>query len=219
MERSRSATKEVRSDGSLPLSRLALSLSLFPSLGSREAATGKDRFAGCSPGIGGNVGAKLGLVEEIRAKRLKEIMLAAAELAALRLRDLPMPSHRRFDISQKDRVFSLLDKNGDGRISIDELTEVMEDLGAGGNDAQDLMKLLDTNSDGSLSSDEFDLFQKQIELMRSLEERDYHYKAMLGNKLEMTDSTGLIQVYRKELGDKLTLNSYFQHDDQRMPLP
>ncbi|PKU76732.1 probable GTP diphosphokinase CRSH1, chloroplastic [Dendrobium catenatum] len=162
---------------------------------------------------------KGGLTDPQEAKRLKAIMLAAAELAALRLRDLPMPSHRRFDISQKDRVFSLLDKNGDGRISIDELTEVMEDLGAGGNDAQDLMKLLDTNSDGSLSSDEFDLFQKQIELMRSLEERDDHYKAMLGNKLEITDSTGLIQVYRKELGDKLTLNSYFQHDDQRMPLP
>lgn len=91
-------------------------------------------------------------------------MMAAAEFAALRLKDLPSINHRGLEIDQRDRVFCLLDKNGDGRISIEELRELMEELGAKGEDAQEMMQLLDANSDGSLSSDEFDLFQKQVML-------------------------------------------------------
>jgi hypothetical protein len=87
-------------------------------------------------------------------------MLAAAELAALRLRDLPASDHQGGEC--KNQVFCLLDKNGDGRISIEELTEVMEDLGAEGEDAMALMHLLDANSDGSLSFDEFESFQRQV---------------------------------------------------------
>lgn len=89
-------------------------------------------------------------------------MMAAAELAALRLKDLPSASHKGMEIDQRDRIFRLLDKNGDGKISIEELMEVMEELGAEGEDAREMMQLLDCNSDGSLSSDEFDLFQKQV---------------------------------------------------------
>jgi hypothetical protein len=87
-------------------------------------------------------------------------MLAAAELAALRLRDLPASDHQGGEC--KNQAFCLLDKNGDGRISIEELTEVMEDLGAEGEDAMALMHLLDANSDGSLSFDEFESFQRQV---------------------------------------------------------
>ena len=89
-------------------------------------------------------------------------MLAAAELAALRLRDLPGSDRRAGNC--KNPAFCQLDKNGDARISIEELTEVMEDLGAGGKDATELMHLLDANSDGSLSSDEFESFQRQVVL-------------------------------------------------------
>lgn len=97
-----------------------------------------------------------------QAKRLKAVMMAAAELAALRLKDLPSASHKGMEIDRRDGIFRLLDKNGDGKISIEELMEVMEELGAEGEDAREMMQLLDCNSDGSLSSDEFDLFQKQV---------------------------------------------------------
>lgn len=89
-------------------------------------------------------------------------MMAAAELAAVRLKDLPSTNHKGIEIDHRDRVFRLLDKNGDGRIGIEELMEVMEELGAQGGDALEMMQLLDSNSDGSLSSDEFDMFQKQV---------------------------------------------------------
>jgi len=89
-------------------------------------------------------------------------MVAAAELAALRLNDLRSAYHNSTEIDRRDRVFFLLDKNGDGRISIEELMEVMEELGAQLGDAQEMMQLLDANSDGSLSSDEFGLFQRQV---------------------------------------------------------
>lgn len=89
-------------------------------------------------------------------------MMAAAEVAALRLKDLPSPNQKALEVDQRHRVFRLFDKNGDGKISIEELTEVMEELGAQGKDAGEMMQVLDANSDGSLSSDEFDLFQKQV---------------------------------------------------------
>lgn len=89
-------------------------------------------------------------------------MIAAAELAALRLKDLPSPNHRTVEISQRDQVFCIIDKNEDGKISIEELMEVMEDLGAHREDAREMIQLFDSNSDGFLSSDEFNLFQQQV---------------------------------------------------------
>ncbi|CAI0543151.1 unnamed protein product [Linum tenue] len=147
---------------------------------------------------------KAGLTDPDEAKRLKAIMMAAAELAAIRLKDLPS-TNQGIEIGERDRVFGLLDKNGDGRISIEELMEVMEELGAPGEDAEEMMQLLDSNSDGSLSSDEFDSFQKQVELIRDLEKKDDSYRSKLEQKLEfeVAEDNSLIQVYRKELGDRL----------------
>lgn len=149
---------------------------------------------------------KGGVTDPEEAKQLKAIMMAAAELAALRLKDLPSTIPKGTEINQRDRAFCLLDKNGDGRISIEELMEVMEELGAQGEDAREMMQLLDSNSDGSLSSDEFDLFQKQVEIMRNLEDRDDQYRTMLNEKLHMAESNGQIQVYRKEIDDRLAVS-------------
>ncbi|KAK1407973.1 hypothetical protein QVD17_39601 [Tagetes erecta] len=148
---------------------------------------------------------KGGLTNPEEAKRLKTIMIAAAEYAALRLKDFTS-TNQKDDDDSRDRIFRLLDKNGDGKISIEELTEVMIELGAQGNDAREMMQLLDANSDGSLSSDEFDIFQKQVEVMRGLEDRDDEYKSLLNEKLRGADGSGLIQVYRKELEDRLSLS-------------
>ncbi|XP_047327454.1 probable GTP diphosphokinase CRSH, chloroplastic [Impatiens glandulifera] len=131
---------------------------------------------------------KSGLTDPEEAKRLKAIMMATAELAALRLKDLPSSKDKSIEIECRDRVFSLLDKNGDGKISLEELKDVMEELGAQGEDARELMKLLDSNRDGSLSSDEFDKFQKQVGLMRNIEERDDEYKNALEVKLQLPDN-------------------------------
>lgn len=124
---------------------------------------------------------KAGLTNPEQAKRIKAIMIAAAEYAALRLNDFTStnPKGNNGSDSSRDRIFRLLDKNGDGKISIEELTEVMIELGAQGDDAREMMQLLDANSDGSLSSDEFDMFQKQVEVMRGLEDRDDEYKSSL----------------------------------------
>ncbi|GFP83643.1 probable gtp diphosphokinase crsh chloroplastic [Phtheirospermum japonicum] len=135
---------------------------------------------------------KGGLTDPEEAKRLKAIMMAAAELAALRLKDYPSAN---LESDHRNRVFRLLDKNGDGKISIEELMEVMEELGAKGEDAREMMQVLDSNSDGSLSSDEFDLFQKQVELMRNLEYRDIECKTLLNKKLHMEDGIRKVVIF------------------------
>lgn len=161
--------------------------------------------------VGGGIAShslyKGGLTDPIEAKRLKAIVSAAAEFSALRLRELGRwvkEDEGGGGRSRRDPVFGLLDKNRDGRVSLEELTEVIEDLGAEGDDAEELMQLVDSNSDGSISSDEFDSFKSQIRFMRKMKNKDGEYRTMLGEKLETSnEASGLIGVYRKELDDRL----------------
>ncbi|XP_010555144.1 PREDICTED: probable GTP diphosphokinase CRSH, chloroplastic [Tarenaya hassleriana] len=134
---------------------------------------------------------KGGLTDPEEAKRIKAIMMAATELAEIRMKDLSYGKSQGWKGKQREGegVFSLLDKNGDGRISIEELIEVMEELGAPGEDAEEMMQLLDLNNDGSLSCDEFDNFQKQVEFTRKLEEKDREYRSMLDEKLHQVSSS------------------------------
>lgn len=39
--------------------------------------------------------------------------------------------------------------------------------------------------------------------MRNLDDKDDEYKTMLNEKLQMDDNSGLIQVYSKELSNRL----------------
>ncbi|XP_031496918.1 probable GTP diphosphokinase CRSH, chloroplastic [Nymphaea colorata] len=133
---------------------------------------------------------KGGLTNPEEAKRLKAIMMAAAELAALRLDDHPPGQMSGISGDQKNHVFHLLDKNEDGRISSEELKEVMEELGADREDAMELMQLIDANNDGSLSSDEFELFQRQVRSMRRLEANGDPSRSLLGEKLHTAEVNG-----------------------------
>lgn len=90
-------------------------------------------------------------------------MLAAAENTALHLKDLPSANKKEeLKIDPNARLFRFLDENGDGQISMEELTTVMEELGAAGKDAEELMQRLDTNGDGFLSAEEFSLLKTQV---------------------------------------------------------
>ncbi|KAH9318739.1 hypothetical protein KI387_020508, partial [Taxus chinensis] len=102
---------------------------------------------------------KGGLTDPEQVKQLKAIMKAAADLASLHFQDLPKESPVHNDT--RNQVFKLFDKNEDGLITMEELKEIMEELGADKEDAHELMQLVDANSDGSLSSAEFAEFQRQ----------------------------------------------------------
>ncbi|KAG8044781.1 hypothetical protein GUJ93_ZPchr0149g29149 [Zizania palustris] len=117
------------------------------------------------------------------------MLLRCSRVRALRLRDLPASDQGDSDC--RNRAFCQLDKNGDGRISIEELTEVMEDLGAGGKDAEELMHLLDADSDGSLTQ------------MNSRHSRD---RKILKEKSCRQLTARVSFRYRKELGDKLLVS-------------
>ncbi|KAG5096680.1 hypothetical protein JHK82_046534 [Glycine max] len=140
------------------------------------------------------------VIENGKTRALMEIQIRTTEMDRLAVGGTAAYSLYKAgltDPEERDRVFRLLDKNGDGKISIEELTQVMEELGAPGEDAREMMQLLDSNSNGPLSSDEFHMFQEQVELVRNLEARDDQNNKLLDEKLHMADESGLIQVYNE----------------------
>ncbi|CAN4104641.1 unnamed protein product [Withania somnifera] len=109
---------------------------------------------------------KGGVTDLEEGRHPKTTMMAAAELAALRLRNFPSTNPKGLETDERQGVPSV---------------------------SQEMMQLLDSNSDVFIS-DEFDLFQSQVEFIRNLEDRDDHYQTLLNDKLQMANDTGLIQV-------------------------
>ncbi|GAQ91082.1 hypothetical protein KFL_007250030 [Klebsormidium nitens] len=124
---------------------------------------------------------KGGLTDPQQVEQLRLIMEAAAQMAAASFRT---PPGRATPVvagaAAEDHVFAMLDKNGDGRLSVEELQAAMLELGASGaGDAAELMTLLDCNTDGSVSLAEFALFRRRIAVLRDLPDRDAAIHAQL----------------------------------------
>lgn len=103
----------------------------------------------------------------VQAGYLKAIMLAAADVAASRFSDLAGNAVEVIDkedhiYSNSDHIFAHFDKNRDGVISMDELQQVIRELGADSNDSHDLMRIVDSNLDGSVCAEEFQNFCRQV---------------------------------------------------------
>jgi hypothetical protein len=103
----------------------------------------------------------------VQAGYLKAIMLAAADVAASRFSDLAGNAVEVIDredriYSNSDHIFRHFDKNRDGVISMDELQQVIRDLGADSNGSHDLMRIVDSNLDGSVCAEEFQNFCRQV---------------------------------------------------------
>ena len=88
--------------------------------------------------------------------------MAAADRAALSLKELTGEVSLVKSQVAEDQVFMMFDKNNDGEISMTEFQQVLGELGADKREAHELMQLVDTNRDGSVSAEEFAEFKKQV---------------------------------------------------------
>lgn len=70
------------------------------------------------------------------------------------------------------RVFEMFDKNGDGRISKNELRDSLENLGIfiPDHELANMIQKIDVNGDGCLDIDEFETLYKTIMAERDVEE-------------------------------------------------
>jgi GTP pyrophosphokinase len=135
---------------------------------------------------------KGGLTDPEQAGYLKAIMLAAADVAASRFSDLAGNAVEVIDredriYSNSDHIFRHFDKNRDGVISMDELQQVIRDLGADSNGSHDLMRIVDSNLDGSVCAEEFQNFCRQVKIFENLAGVDKQFTTQLDQKL-LTDS-------------------------------
>lgn len=79
-----------------------------------------------------------------------------------------------------EALFRSIDLNGDGEVSLNELQEVMEELGdTHFMGAEELLKKFDTNSDGVISLEEFMEFQKLMGLSSVIAQIDETYAKSL----------------------------------------
>ncbi|KAH9539167.1 hypothetical protein CY35_15G044400 [Sphagnum magellanicum] len=156
---------------------------------------------------------KGGLTDPEQAGYLKAIMLAAADVAVSRFSDLAGNAVEVIDredriYSNSDHIFTHFDKNQDGVISMDELQQVIRELGADSNDSHDLMRIVDSNLDGSVSAEEFQNFCRQVKIFENLAGVDKQFSTQLDQKL-LTDSADITEEIRRQIisGDRAAARS------------
>ncbi|KAH8939787.1 hypothetical protein BDL97_15G054800 [Sphagnum fallax] len=156
---------------------------------------------------------KGGLTDPEQAGYLKAIMLAAADVAASRFSDLAGNAVEVIDredhiYSNSDHIFAHFDKNRDGVISMDELQQVIRELGADSNDSHDLMRIVDSNLDGSVCAEEFQNFCRQVKIFENLAGVDKQFSTQLDQKL-LTDSVDTTEEIRRQIisGDRAAARS------------
>ncbi|MCO5581144.1 hypothetical protein L7F22_035021 [Adiantum nelumboides] len=120
---------------------------------------------------------KGGLTNPGQVQQLKKLMLAAADRAALSLKELDNDVLLTSDLAHEDQIFLIFDKNKDGKISMSEFQQVMGDLGVDGKEVQEFVQLVDVNKDGSVSAEEFAEFKKKVSLLQGFD-KQFIYRMM-----------------------------------------
>ncbi|KAI5060605.1 hypothetical protein GOP47_0025025 [Adiantum capillus-veneris] len=114
---------------------------------------------------------KGGLTDPGQAQQLKKLMMAAADRAALSLKELDNDVLLSKGLVHEDHMFLMFDTNKDGKISMSEFQQVMGDLGVDRKEVQEFVQLVDVNRDGSVSAEEFAEFKKKVSLLQDFDKR------------------------------------------------
>ncbi|MCO5566570.1 hypothetical protein L7F22_020247 [Adiantum nelumboides] len=153
-------------------------------------------------------GYERGLTNPGQVQQLKKLMLAAADRAALSLKELDNDVLLTSDLAHEDQIFLIFDKNKDGKISMAEFQQVMGDLGVDGKAVQEFVQLVDVNKDGSVSAEEFAEFKKKVSLLQGFD-KQFIYRMMY--------SLGGYNFGSEKEIDQLADSSSTLHDSKRDP--
>ncbi|XP_052176156.1 probable calcium-binding protein CML27 [Diospyros lotus] len=120
---------------------------------------------------------------------------------------VPKPSVYLDDMEELRNVFKRFDANGDGKISVTELVQVMDALGSNTSESEvkRMMEEIDTDRDGFINLDEFASFCKSAghgdDGVRELKEAFELYDQ---NKNGLISATELHQILNR-LGEKCSV--------------
>ena len=104
-------------------------------------------------------------------------------------------------------LFRSIDINGDGEVSLGELTTVLEELGEEG--AEALLERFDMNHDGVISIEEFMEFQKVMGLSHAITQIDQTYANSLNS---ITESRTVLESYKGEVSQPTISNKGSEED-------
>lgn len=125
--------------------------------------------------------------------------------------DIDVPS----DINAGEALFRSIDTNGDGEVTLDELTVALEELGEKGElGASYLLDAADKNNDGVISLQEFMEIQKIVGLSNAVSKMDKTYAAEIPRTDTLTDPTKHIGSRAPKIGNQKN-SSFFHSWSQR----